>query len=268
MPLYRLDLEYHGAAYRGWQSQKNAETVADRLAAACKAALGEARELTAAGRTDAGVHALHQVCTLQAPARPERQALMAINDALPPDIAVQSLCRAAEGFHARHSAVERVYLYQVMRRRSAFCRQESFWVRDRLDLKAMQAAAALFCGSHDFAAFCEQDPGKPAPTRAALKSLELAEAGPLLLLRFRARHFLWKMVRRITGSLLEVGRGKAQLQDLAASLAKPDRRWAAFTAPPQGLFLERVLYAGEAFDQPLKPAFPPSPERSRHAQDQ
>jgi tRNA pseudouridine38-40 synthase len=258
MPTYRLDLEYHGAAYRGWQSQKNACTVADKVATACKSVFGEVRELAAAGRTDAGVHALQQVCHLKMAARPGRTAVMALNDALPPDIAVQSLRPVAEDFHARHSAVERVYLYQVMRRRSAFARQESFWVKDRLDAARMRAAAALLCGSHDFAAFCEQDPGKPAQTQVLLKSLELAEEGPFLLLRFRARHFLWKMVRRLTGALLEVGRGKAGPAELEASLRQPDRRWAPFTAPPQGLYLERVLYAGEAYTAALKPALPPS----------
>lgn len=252
MATYRIDLEYLGTAYRGWQAQKNAETVANRLEAACRAVFGQVGELQAAGRTDSGVHALHQVAHLRAPAVPERPPLaLRINDRLPGDIAVRSVRRVEDSFHARHAAVERVYLYQVLRRRSAFGANQAFWVRDRLDAAALRAAAAALCGAHDFAAFCEADPQRPE-TRCDIRSIEVAEDGAMLLLRFRARHFLWKMVRRMTGAMLEVARGKAAPQDLTRSLANPDGRWAPFTAPPQGLYLERVLYPGDRLDDPLR----------------
>lgn len=255
MPTYRLDLEYNGANYRGWQAQKNAVGVANLVDKACKAVLKEARGLYGAGRTDAGVHALHQVAHLQAAARPSpaKDLAMRLNDHLPPDIAVTWAGPAKDGFDARRDAVGRVYLYQILRRRSAFGQDLAWWVKDRLDLKAVRQAAQALQGRHDFAAFSDLDPEKPKTTVLDLDGIDIVEHGPLLLLRFRARSFLWKMVRRITGYLVEVGRGRHK-PGLAAAMFGQDRRvLAPFTAPPQGLFLERVLYAGDAFDQPPAP---------------
>lgn len=255
MPTYRLDLEYLGAKYRGWQVQKNAVGVANVVDKACKAVFTQAHGLYGAGRTDAGVHALHQVAHIQVTAlrQPTKNPVMSLNDHLPPDVAVTACAPAKEGFDARRDAVGRVYLYQILRRRSAFGDGMTWWVKDRLQLGAMREAAEKLVGRHDFAAFSDMDPENPKTTELDLDGIEIAESGPLLLLRFRARFFLWKMVRRITGYLVECGRGRYK-PGLAAAMFKQDRKvLAPYTAPPQGLFLERVLYPGDHFKDPLVP---------------
>lgn len=255
MPTYRLDLEYLGSNYRGWQAQKNALGVANVVAQACQAVFREARGLSGAGRTDAGVHALHQVAQLQAAAlrHPTKNPVLSLNDHLPPDVAVTACKPAKEDFDARRDAVGRVYLYQLLRRRSAFGGGLAWWVKDRLDLQAMRQAAQFLAGRHDFAAFSEVDPEKPKSTVLDLAPIEFAEHGALLLLRFRARSFLWKMVRRLTGYLVECGRGRYK-PGLTPAFFEQDRRvLAPYTAPPQGLFLEKVLYPGEHFEKALEP---------------
>jgi len=252
---YRLDLEYHGARYRGWQAQKNAMGVANALEAACRQVFKGAHDIYGAGRTDAGVHALRQVAHVRCEGlkAPGKNPVMGLNDHLPPDVAVLKAAPVDNAFHARTSAIERVYLYQVLRRRSAFGADQAWWVKDRLDLAAMQEAARQLEGQHDFAAFSDLDPEKPKGTALKLAPIQLLEAGPLLLLRFRARHFLWKMVRRMTGYLVEVGRGRYKAAGTAAMFAQDRKVLAPYTAPPQGLLLERVLYPGEKFEGPLMP---------------
>jgi tRNA pseudouridine38-40 synthase len=255
MPTYRLDLEYLGTAYRGWQVQKNAVGVANVVDKACKAVFKEARSLYGAGRTDAGVHALHQVAHIQVTALrfPTKNLVMSLNDHLPPDVAVTWAGPAKEGFDARKDAVSRVYLYQVLRRRSAWGQGTTHWVKDRLDVKAMSEACKHLVGRHNFAAFADHDPENPKVTDLDLHSIELVEQGPLLLARFRARFYLWKMVRRMMGYLIEVGRGRYKAGLTPAMFAQDRKVLAPFTAPPQGLFLERVLYQGDHFNEPVMP---------------
>jgi tRNA pseudouridine38-40 synthase len=199
------------------------------------------------------VHALHQVAHIQVTALrfPTKNLVMSLNDQLPKDIAVTWAGPAKDNFDARKDAVNRVYLYQVLRRRSAFGEGTTAWIKDRLDVKAMQQAAQQLVGRHDFAAFSDQDPENPKVTVLDMDSIELVEQGPLLLARFRARFYLWKMVRRMMGYLLEVGRGRYKA-GLTPAMFKQDRKvLAPFTAPPQGLFLERVLYPGDHFNDPI-----------------
>jgi tRNA pseudouridine38-40 synthase len=256
MSNYRLDLEYQGGAYRGWQAQKNAVGVANLVERACRAVFKDVKQVTAAGRTDAGVHALHQVAHVRSAGLkfPTKNLVLSLNDALPPDVAVLRAAKAPEDFDARHGAVSRVYLYQILRRRSAFASATAWWVKDRLDAGALRQAAGLLTGRHDFAAFSDKDPEKPRDTSLDLDSVEVEERGAFLLLRFRARFFLWKMARRLTGYLVEVGRGRYKA-GLTPAMFQQDRQvLAPYTAPPQGLFLERVLYPGDSFNAPLQPA--------------
>lgn len=255
MPTYRLDLEYLGTAYRGWQVQKNAVAVANVVDKACKAVFTQAHGLYGAGRTDAGVHALHQVAHIQVGGlrMPGKNPLLSLNDNLPPDVAVTWVGPVKDGFDARKDAVGRVYLYQVLRRRSAWGAGQSHWVKDRLDVKAMREAAKHLIGRHDFAAFSDLDPEKPKTTILDLDAIDLVEQGPVLAVRFRARFYLWKMVRRMMGYLIEVGRGRYKAAG-APEMFKLDRKvLAPYTAPPQGLFLERVLYPGDHFNDPVMP---------------
>lgn len=242
---YRLELEYEGTRYRGWQSQPGQRTVqAELQSAAARVAGKPPGDLQGAGRTDAGVHALAQVVHLDLDVRLTSEALRyRLNDALPADIVVTAAVPAARNFHARHDAIARRYLYQVARRPSAFGKKLVWWVKDPLELGRMQQAARLFHGMRDMRSFCA-DP-EASNTRVEIRSLELAEAGQLILVRVEASHFLWKMVRQIVGVLAEVGRGRLEPAEVEGFLQAPSRRPAELTAPPSGLFLERVLYGSE-----------------------
>jgi tRNA pseudouridine38-40 synthase len=257
MPRYRLTIEYAGTRYSGWQVQKNARTVQGELLRAAREAAGATgADLQGSGRTDAGVHALQQVAHLDlakamAPETLRRQ----MNDVLPADICVLRIEPVPHRFHARHDAVSRSYLYQVARRRTAFAKPFVWWVKDELDVGAMRAAAAVFVGLHDFRSFTDSDPDEMS-TRVQLESVDLEEAGDLILIRVTGSHFVWKMVRRLVGVLVEAGRGRLSLQDIGGFLERPSPIPARLTAPPSGLFLERVVYAGDKVIGPLSAVTP------------
>ncbi len=244
MPRFILTVEYAGTRYSGWQIQTNARTVAGELERAIRTASGRTSfELYGSGRTDAGVHAIGQVAHLQLDTR-EAPALLAarINDELPADINILTMERAPQRFHARHDAVARSYLYQIARRRTAFAKPFVWWVRDQLDVASMRTACAGFVGMRNFASFTAEDRDEVSRT-VLVDRVELAEEGPLLLVRIEGSHFLWKMVRRMVGVLVEVGRGGLTPREAAAMLTERSDLPARLTAPASGLFLERVYYA-------------------------
>jgi tRNA pseudouridine38-40 synthase len=253
---YRLTIEYQGTRYHGWQGQQNARTVQGELLRAGRELFGAEVDVQGSGRTDAGVHALAQVAHLEAPRPlPAGRLVAGFNDLLPPDINLLAADAAAPGFHARHDAAGRSYLYQLSRRRTAFGKPFVWWVRDPLDAPAMRRAAAALPGMRDFAGFTDKRVEKDTSTRVLVQEAVVAEAGDLLLVRLRASHFLWKMVRRIVGCLVGVGRGEISTTDFQALFGAPSPYPARVTAPPSGLFLEEVVYAGESFSRPLVPAF-------------
>ena len=275
MPTYRLTLEYEGTRYHGWQEQPGARTVAGELRRAIQEAAGPPTDLGGSGRTDAGVHALAQVAHLRLPRRlPDLTRFRHdVNDRLPADIHLLSVAAAPHAFHARHDARARSYLYQVATRRTAFAKRFVWWVRRPLDVARLRAAAPALSGRHDFVRFCERHAGQTS-TLVVVEHVEIGEVGGLILIRLVASHFLWKMVRRVVGALVRVGAGEMTAGELAGLLteqrarrrAAPAAKTAArdpgqpaeWTAPPSGLFLERVMYAGEAGMGPLVPAFPVS----------
>lgn len=269
MPTYRLTLEYDGTRYHGWQEQQNARTIAGELRRALQdVAGGPIVELGGSGRTDAGVHALAQTAhlRLRGPVDAERLRREA-NERLPSDIHVLSAVPADERFHARHDALSRSYLYQVSRRRTALAKRYVWWVKRPLDERKIAQGARLVHGAHDFGLFCER-PREQSSTRVVVEDVEVGEAGALILIRLVASHFLWKMVRRIVGALVRVGAGEIETGDLAAlvdgsSPAALRGKPAEWTAPPSGLFLERVVYEGDAPIAALSPAFPVGEERAR-----
>jgi tRNA pseudouridine38-40 synthase len=255
VPTYRLTLEYEGTRYRGWQEQQNARSVLGELRQAVADAGGLIREIGGSGRTDAGVHALAQVAHLRLASEVDPEPFRRkVNDHLPPDIHLLALAPAADRFHARHDAVSRSYLYQVSTRRTALAKKWVWWVKRPLDPAVLRSGAALLAGRHDFRLFCER-PGEQPSTVVVVESAEVASEGSLLLFRLTASHFLWKMVRRVVGALVQAGAGQLRLDDLARLL---DARTpsgqaglpAEWTAPPSGLFLEAVRYPG---DPPLPP---------------
>jgi len=251
VPRFKLTIEYAGTRYSGWQIQKNAKTVQGEIDRAVRTATARKDfELYGAGRTDAGVHALGQVAHLDvATMLPAETLRRRINDELPADINVLDAQTVPHRFHARHDAVARRYVYQLSRRRTAFAKPFVWWVKDPLDLARMRGAAQTLVGMNDFAKFAERgDEADEAGERSTLvlvERFEIVEDGALVLLMIEGSHFLWKMVRRLVGALVEAGRGQPM----------PDEP-ARFTAPPSGLFLERVFYRGETRDLPIRAVTP------------
>ena len=249
MPTWKLELEYEGTRYRGWQIQHNVKTIQGEMQDAARQLFAGKFEIFGSGRTDAGVHALRQVAHLKVPELranvTPRQILLGFNDVLPHDINVLRVSNAPDDFHARHDAVARYYLYQISTRRTAFGKSLVWWIKDRLDARAMSEAAEVLVGKHDFISFCELDEDKKQSTIVKVQHSEIFTDGDLICFRIGASHFLWKMVRRIMGMLAEVGRGNQSVNDFERLLKFRSDAAAKFTAPPSGLYLEKVLYAGD-----------------------
>jgi tRNA pseudouridine38-40 synthase len=254
---FKLTLEYAGGRYSGWQKQLNARTVQGELERAIAETLGHNDfECQGSGRTDAGVHAIMQVAHLEVHLTLPREKLRRqMNDALPADINVLAIDKAHHRFHARHAAVARSYLYQVSRRRSAFAKPFVWWVKEPLDLGAMSDAARRFSGMHDFRSFSDDDP-EDKSTAVLIEHVTVGEEGDLILIRVGGSHFLWKMVRRMVGVIVEIGRGGLPLNAIDDFLRKPSGTPARLTAPASGLFLERVFYEGDERAHPLVAAVP------------
>jgi tRNA pseudouridine38-40 synthase len=255
MRTLKLTIEYDGTRYSGWQEQINARTIAGELRKAAEDFFQRQVEIGGAGRTDAGVHAIAQVAHLKISPRGGRLQSMphsikimhCLNDRLPSDINILRVEEAHDRFHARHDAISRSYLYQISTRRTAFAKKYVWWVRDKLDIEAMSAAARQIAGRHDFMAFSERDAKREdLSTIVVVGSAEITTGEEMILFHITASHFLWKMVRRLVGSLVEVGRGNASVANFIHLLETPETRStldpAKLTAPPSGLFLESITY--------------------------
>jgi tRNA pseudouridine38-40 synthase len=253
MARFKLLIEYAGTRYSGWQIQKNARTVQGELTRVVADITGQRQfEIYGSGRTDAGVHALEQVAHLDIiTALPAETLRRRINDALPVDIHVLSLELAQRRFHARHDAIARSYLYQISRRRTAFAKNFVWWVREEIDLAKLRSAADRFAGMKDFRSFTD-DSADEKSTLVAIERIEVAEDGDLLLVRVEGSHFLWKMVRRMVGVMVDVGRGETTVEQAERFLREQSPTPAKLTAPASGLFLERVYYRGDTRRPPLR----------------
>jgi tRNA pseudouridine38-40 synthase len=197
-----------------------------------------------AGRTDAGVHAAGQVVSFVAhDAFPIDKLSIALNTSLPPDLSARDAARVAPAFSARNSALERRYVYAVLNRRdpSAVLRRFAHHEYRKLDVDAMRAGAAHLIGEHDFVTFCGVLPDRGGTVRT-VEAIDITHDGELVRLEVRGAGFLHRMVRIITGTLLDVGAGRSTPNDVAEMLAARDRRRAGTTAPPHGLVLAGVTY--------------------------
>ena len=245
MPNYMLKLCYDGTRYKGWQKQGNtAGTIQEKLETILSRLLDQPVELAASGRTDAGVHAREQVCSFRADTVLSTEELLRrLRAHLPEDIGALSLEIAPPRFRARLSCVGKTYVYRIWNSRDpdVFERKFRTCVSESLDLDAMRRAAELLCGEHDFAAFCSAKPGKKSTVRE-LRSIQIEKNGADLRLIYAGSGFLYNMVRILTGTLLEVGKGLRQPEEMSRILASRDRRMAGPTAPAQGLFLWQVDY--------------------------
>ena len=255
---YKLTLEYDGTGYSGWQVQKNARSIQGTLIAAARELFGTEVEVQGAGRTDAGVHALAQVAHLDAPRRlPPQRLLQDLNDLLPAPINILKVEEAPANFHARHMARGRSYLYLISKSRTAFGKRYVWWVKDALDLGRMEVAAEIFRGFHDFTSFADKRIDKHLSTEVKIDRTEVVALGELIVFRIVGSHFLWKMVRRLAGILVETGRGSLSPAEVERMLTNASELPARCTAPPSGLFLAQVLYEGDRLGPLSLPSLPP-----------
>jgi tRNA pseudouridine38-40 synthase len=254
MARFKLTIEYEGTRFSGWQVQKNARTVQGEINAAIGKVFGtHGFEFYGSGRTDAGVHALQQVAHLDIKTVLAPEIIrMKLNDELPADINIIEVEKTANEFHARFDATARSYLYQISRRRSAFGKRFVWWVKDPLDIVKMRQTADMFVGLKDFQSFTADDPEEKS-TKVHINSVDVQQAGDLILVRIVGSHFIWKMIRQIIGVLVEVGRGKMPLNDVKKYIHTKSDEPAKHTAPPSGLFLERVYYKGDVWLKDMKP---------------
>jgi tRNA pseudouridine38-40 synthase len=247
VPLYRVTLAYDGTDFAGWQLQTpdKGRTVQGALEEVLARIAGAARvAVLAAGRTDAGVHALGQVASFELPREiPPDELQRALNGMLPEDVRVLEAAAAPPGFHPRRSAVSKVYRYELdcggvqlpQRRRTAA------FVPGPLDPGAVREAAALYLGRHDFASLASAGGSAKTTVRTVVRS-DVAFSGGTLLYETEADGFLRKMVRSMVGGLIAAGRGTARVLDLARALESRDRRAWPAPAPACGLTLVRVTY--------------------------
>jgi tRNA pseudouridine38-40 synthase len=250
---WKLTLEYDGSKYSGWQEQRNARTVQGELRRAAEDYFGTTVDLHGSGRTDAGVHALGQVAHLrvdQKVSRPTNDILRALNERLPATIAILEVEPASSRFHARHDALTRTYLYQISLRKTALSKKYVWWVKEKLDVALMSRATRMLVGRHNFICFRAADPARPdESTIVVVEAAELDVDGDMILFRIEASHFLWRMVRRIVGLLVKLGKHDISIDDFTQLLegrCRPTLDVAAWTAPSAGLMLESVRYPTES----------------------
>jgi len=236
----RLTLEYDGTGFHGWAAQPALRTVEGEVRRALAELYGSFDSLAVAGRTDTGVHAVGQVASVDVEGGPPpNRAAEALNDVLPDDVSVVAAAEAAPDFHARHSARSRVYRYRIFRRRtpSPFEARRSWWVRRPLDVVKLERAAGVLVGEHDFRAFTPTETQHEVFRREVLAA-RWVERDDHLDFEVEAHSFLRHMVRTLVGTMVDL-----DPERLHALLEGADRSQAGRTAPPWGLYLERVTYS-------------------------
>ncbi len=235
---------YDGSPFSGWQSQASKDAVQDVIERRLEQVLGEKIRTHSSGRTDSGVHAHGQVFHFDAPWKHGADKLrVALQTGLPRSIRLKSI-RAAQGdFHARFDAQGKVYRYHVYRGEAdPFTAAYCWSVNRELDWAAMEAAAKILRGRHDFWAFSGENDRTYETTVRDLRRLDIARKGRKVTFTYEADGFLYKMVRSLTGALVNVGLGKLSSREIAELLKTRKRIPAVLTAPPQGLFLVKVIY--------------------------
>jgi len=256
MSRYKLTIEYDGTRYSGWQMQKGGKSIQGEIIDACRELFAsESIDLYGAGRTDGGVHATGQGAHLDITTDLSLLRIRyGINDRLPPDICILNVENADPSFHARHDAVARSYIYQISRRRTSFGKKYVWWIKDQLDINKMNDTARHFTGLKNYKSFTD-DNQEQNSTKVEIKHASVVDFGDMLVFHVVGSHFLWKQVRRMTGVIVESGRGKLDPGDVASFFRNKSDIPAKLTAPPSGLFLERVYYKESDIVYTTKPIF-------------
>lgn len=246
MARFKITLEYDGSRYAGWQLQKGEKTIQGACFDACKELFtGKKFEFYGSGRTDAGVHALEQVAHLDVDTELTPQRIQfGLNDHLPYDINILLVEPASPRFHARYDATARSYIYLISHRRTAFGKGNVWWIKDALSIEKMNRAAQLLHGFKDFQSFTDPN-AETESTKVEIKWVDVLPMGDLTAIHVVGSHFLWKMVRRMVGVVVEAGRGRLQPKEIEGLFAAHSPIAAKLTAPPSGLYLDRVYYQKE-----------------------
>jgi tRNA pseudouridine38-40 synthase len=245
MRNFKMVVEYDGSAYRGWQRQKNGVSIQQVLEEAIKKITGQKVSVIGSGRTDAGVHALNQVASFRCATKLTANSIyLGVNSVLPEDIVVKEMEEVPFEFHAQRDVKSKIYVYKICNQklRPALGRNYSWFVRFDLDLAKMRQAAKALIGTHDFSCFCATGTDVQDRVRT-IKNIGIknAQEGNIEII-VEAKGFLKYMVRNIIGTLVEVGRGKREPEEMKKIIASRDRKIAGATAPAHGLFLMEVIY--------------------------
>ena len=239
-------VEYHGIGYSGFQYQKNAPTVQQQIEKAIQSLTAQPTRIKAAGRTDAGVHALGQVAAFDTDANYAPDAFLnALNARLPQDIAVREVYRVRPDFDPRRDAISRLYRYTLLvsKVRSPLWRLSSHRVRSPVDLDSMREAASLMVGTHDFANFGSPPENPDSSTVRRVYGIDLKTDGSFIHVEVEGNAFLPRQVRRMAGALVDVGAGRLKIEDIRKQISRAEEAPVARSLPPQGLCLVRVKYA-------------------------
>jgi tRNA pseudouridine38-40 synthase len=241
-----LTIAYDGTPFAGWQSQPNRNGVQDHIEAALAKILDRPVKVHGAGRTDAGVHALAQAAHVDVPAKrlPTSTWRIALNANLPPGVRIIGCSRVSREFHARFSAKGKVYRYRIWNTETFHPLEvgRAWHVPRRLAVGDLMVYAGLFCGQRDFASFAANRGVPPETTVRNLQDIKVRRNGSLVTLEFTGDGFLYRMVRMITGSLVQVALGRKDEDWLKELLELPGKKKTNHTAPAEGLYLVRVLY--------------------------
>ncbi len=242
---FKLVIEYDGTDFHGWQRQVQDRTVQETIEKALERMTREKISLIGSGRTDAGVHAMAQTASFQTASRLDAGVFLnGLNSLLPRDVRIHACRQMPAGFHARFNVTGKHYRYHILNRpiASAITRRFCWHIQKSLDVGQMQTAAAAIVGTHDFKAFEGAGSPRAHTVRTVTESVFQKEENGNLTYDIRADGFLRFMVRNIVGTLVEVGLGKRQAEEMTAILESKSRDHAGATAPPQGLFLMEVNY--------------------------
>lgn len=242
MPRYKLTIEFDGTNYSGWQKQPNANTVEEEIEAGLSQILPAPVDVIGQGRTDSGVHAEGQVAHFDVPEPLDRDRILyALLGVLPHDIAVWGMQEVADDFHARFDATSRQYRYQIARRPVPLLRSTSEMVLDDLDVERMRFCAQKIAGTHNFDSFTKPDNQNPDSTCEVSRS-EFSDVDPLLVYHIEANRFVRHMVRRLVGTMIEVGKGKRSTDEFTDMIDNPSKQKNGHGAAAKGLILVNVKY--------------------------